>query len=236
MELKDTCIYDYIKDYLNEIYIVNYNKGQYIAHSNENFEGIYFILDGEVKVECITNYGKSFLVDELSENEFVGKISYMYEQHLLCDITAMSKVTLLKIDKDTFKKLQKNSEFLKIFLFKTSKRIYCMYKKLMLRDLFSLEEIFAFYMLKNSKNDIFEYKSMYSLCKTLSMSRKSLYNTINKLIEKGYIRKDKNSLTILDKEYLYKTSISVREFYEIDHCDCKFDIKIPYPLEPTPKS
>lgn len=91
-------------------------------------------------------------------------------------------------------------------------------------NLFSLEEIFAFYMLRNSKNNIFEYKSMYSLCKTLSMSRKSLYNTINKLIEKGYVRKDKNSLIILDNEYLNRISISIREFYEIDDCHCKFNM------------
>lgn len=224
MKLEDTCIYNHIKDYLNEISIVNYKKGQYITHSNANFEEIFFILDGNVKVECITKYGKSFLVDELSENEFVGKISYMYEQNLFCDITAMSQVTLLKIDKSTFKKLQKNSEFMKIFLFKTSKRIYYMYKSLMMRNLFSLEEVFAFYMLKNSKNSIFEYKSMYSLSKTLSMSRKGLYNTINKFIENNYIKKDKNSLIILDKDYLYELSMSVREFNKVDDCDCKFEV------------
>jgi CRP-like cAMP-binding protein len=223
-DIKDIFIYDYIKDYLNEISILNYKKGQYITHSNEKLEEIFFILDGNIKVECITKSGKSFLVDELSKNEFVGKISYMYEQNLFCDITATSNVSLLKINKNTFKKLEKNSEFLKIFLFKTSKRIYYMYKNLMIRNLFSLEEVFAFYLLKNSENNIFEYKSMYSLCKTLSMSRKSLYNTINKFIKENYIKKDKNSLIILNRDYLYELSISVREVNEIGDCDFKLDV------------
>lgn len=224
MELKGICIYNYIKDYLDEIPVVKYKKGEYITHSDKDFEEIFFILEGNVKVECITYYGKNFLVDELSEDEFVGKISYMYEQNLFCDITAMRNATLLKINKNTLKKMQKNSEFLSIFLFKTSKRIYTMYKKLMMRDLFNLEEILAFYILKNSKNNVFEYKSMYNLCRTLSMSRKSLYNTINRFIEKNYIKKEKNLLVILDKEYLNRISRAVNEFQKTDDRGYKFNI------------
>lgn len=222
-KVKNVFIYDYIKDYLDEIAIVNYEKRQYITRSSENLEEIFFVLDGNVKVECITKSGKSFLVDELSKNEFVGKISYMYEQNLFCDIIAVSDATLLKINKDTFKKLEKNPEFLKIFLFKTSRRIYYMYKKLMMKDMFRLEETFAFYILKNSENDVFKFKSMYSLCKILSVSRKNLYNVMNGFIEKDYIRKNKNSLIILDRDYLNELSTSVREVNEINYCDFKLD-------------
>ncbi|MCT8976183.1 cyclic nucleotide-binding domain-containing protein [Clostridium sp. CX1] len=224
MELKDICIYDHIKDYLDEISIVSYKKGQYITRSSENLEEIFFILDGKVKVECITKYGKSFLVDELSENEFVGKISYMHDQNLFCDIKATSNASLLKIDKNTFKKLQQSSDFMKIFLLKTSNRIYYMYKKLMMKDLFKFEELFAFHILKNSENNIFKFKSMYSLCKVLSVSRKGLYNTINRFIKENCIRKDENSIVILDRQYLNKISTHVREFNETNGSDLKFDI------------
>lgn len=224
--IKDTPIYHYVKDYLDEMTVLNYKKGEYITHSDEELEEIFFILDGNVKVECITKSGKSLLVDELSKNEFVGKISYMYEQNLFCDIIAKSNVSLLKINKDTFKKLEKNSEFLKIFLFKTSKRIYYMYKNLMMKDLFKLEERFAYYILKNSENGIFKFKSMYNLCKILSVSRKNLYNVINSFWEKNYIRKDKNSLIIVNRDRLYELSTGVREVSEISDCDFKFDICI----------
>jgi|GEM_PF-369345 len=222
--IKDIIIYDYIKDYLDEISILNYKKGEYITHSSENLEEIFFVLDGTTKVECITKSGKSLLVDELSKNEFVGKISYMYEQNLFCDITATSNSTLLRISKSTFKKLEKNSEFLKLFLFKTSRRIYYMYKKLMIKELFSLKETFAFYILENSHDDVFKFKSMYNLCEILSVSRKNLYNVINSFIKKNYIKKDKNSLIILNRDCLYELSIGIREVNEINDCDLKFDV------------
>ncbi|MBP2642864.1 MAG: Crp/Fnr family transcriptional regulator [Firmicutes bacterium] len=224
MELNNIFIYDYIKEYMNEISIVNYKKGQYITRSDENFTEIFFVLDGNVKVECITEYGKSFLVDELTENEFVGKFSYMYEQNLFCDIKATSNVVLLKINKDTFDKLQKNSEFLKIFLYKTSNRIYHMYKKLMMKNLFSLEELFAYYLLENSESNIFKFKSKNDLCNLFPISRKSLYNIINKLVEKNFIRKDKNLIIIIDKKQLLELSSNVSEFNMINDSKIKFDI------------
>jgi CRP-like cAMP-binding protein len=224
MNLENIYIYEHIKDYLDEIEIVKYKKGDYITHSNQNLQEIFFILDGNVKVEYTTKNGRSFLVDDLWENEFVGKISYMYDENLFCDIIAKTEVLLLKISKSTLKKLEKNPEFLKIFFFKTSKRIYCIYKKLLMKDLFTLEEIIAFHILNNCNNDKFEYKSMYSLCKSLSVSRKGLYNVINKFIKKGYIKKDRNLVTILEKEYLHKISMYIREFNEVEKNDFKFNI------------
>lgn len=224
MVLDEICIYEYIKNYLNEIPIIKYKKGEYIAHSNENIEEIFFILEGNVRVECTTRYDKSFFVDELAENEFVGKISYMYDQNLFCDIIATSNTCLLKISKDTFKILQKNSDFLNIFFFKTSKRMYCIYKKLMMRELFKLEELLAFYILENSNNCVFEYESMYKLSKKLSISRKSLYNVLNVFIRKGYIEKRKNSIIVLERNCLYELSKYVEEFNETDEHDLKFKI------------
>lgn len=219
MEIKgieNNYIYDYIKDYLNEISVINYKKGQYIAHSNDNLGVIFFVLEGNIKVECISKYGKSLLVDELSKNEFVGKISYMFGQDLYCDVTAASSATLLKINRNTFKKLENNSEFLNFFLYKTSKRIYSIYKKLIMKDLFRLEEILAYYIIKSSENGVFKFKSMNHLSVKLSVSRKNLYNTINKFIDNNYIVRDKNSFIILDRDYLYKLSIGVTEAYADD--------------------
>jgi CRP-like cAMP-binding protein len=224
MELNNVYIYDYIKEYLNEISVVNYEKGQYITRSDENFTEIFFILNGNVKVECITEYGKSFLVDELSENEFVGKISYMYEQNLFCDIKATSNVLLLKINQDTFCKLIKNSVFLNIFLYKSSSRVYYMYKKLMMKNLFSLEELFAFYLLKNSQAGIFKFNKTSDLCNIIPISRKGLYNVINKLVKKNLIIKGKNSIIIIGKQQLFELSMHVREFNMVNDNKIKFDV------------
>lgn len=221
MELDHISIYHYIKEYLDEISVVHYQKGQYIMRSEEAFTDVFFILSGNIKVECLTEHGKVFLVDELSQNEFVGKFSYMYEQYLLCDIKATSDACLLKINQDIFHKLQSNPDFLKIFLFKTSKRIYYMYKKLMMKNIFSLEEIFAFHLLKYSENDRFEFQNISALCDVFSISRKGLYNVLNTLVKKNYIKKDKNSISIINKKQLFTLAMHVRAFNRVNDSKIK---------------
>lgn len=212
MKISDTCIYDHIEMYKDEIENVIYKKGTYIVQSEDDFDEIFFILSGSVMVECLTMNGKRLLVDTLSENEFVGKISYMYDQDFRGDIIAITDVSLLKINKQTLEKLKKNDKFLSLFLFKTSKRIYLIYKKSLIKNLFKIEERLAHYILENSENGIFKCKSMYELSKQLYMSRKSIYNTINKFLEKGYIKKEEDKFIILDEEKLCEISKEVRNF------------------------
>ena len=224
MELASICIYEYIKEYVPDLSIVKYKKGQYITRSDENFTEIFFILKGTVRVECITEYGKSFLVDELSKDEFVGKISYMYEQHLFCDIKAVSPVQLLKINKETFDKLKKNTEFLKLFLYKTSHRMYIMYKKLMMKNLFSSEELFAFYLMQHAQEGRFQFKSMTDFCNAFPISRKGLYNVINRLIAKNMIKREKNAILITDEQRILELSVHVREFNRNNGSAIQFDL------------
>lgn len=223
MKFEDISIYHYIKDYLEELDLVSFKKGQYITRASQGLEEIFFILEGNVAVEYLTRNGKSFLVDELCENEFVGNMSYLYNQNLFCDSIATSDVSLLKIKKNTLKQLQQDKEFLNFFFYKTSKRIYCIYKKLMMKDLFQFDELLAFHILKNAEDDRFKFKSMYSLCQTLAISRKNLYNTINRFTEQNYLRKDKNELVILNRDYLDELSTNVREFNETQDSDFVYD-------------
>lgn len=213
MRVEETCIYNYIKPFLGSLQEATYKKGEYILFSDEDFEEIFFILEGCVKVECSTHNGKKFLVDTLQENEFVGKISYIFEEDLCSDIIALTDVKLISIEKKIFDELKKDSNFTNMFFSKTSKRIYYIYKKLLVKDLFKLEEILAYHIMKNSQGNIFKYKSMYQLANELTVSRKNLYNAINKFISKGYIKKSNNEILIIEDEILKRLAKNVDQFY-----------------------
>ncbi len=205
-------IYNDIKDYLDEIRVVSFNKGEYLTRSEEDFKDIYYILSGNIRVECTTQTGKCVLVDKLEPFEFVGKISYLYEQNLCCDIVATNNATLIKIPKHTLTKLEDNPRFMKRFYFMTSKRMYQIYKIMLLQHLFRLEELFSYHLLTHAKNGQYTYESMYSLSSELFASRKNLYNVINQLIKSGYISKEGATLSILNPEALATLSQEVREF------------------------
>ena len=70
MLVKDTDIYSFIKDNIDDIPILSVKKGDYFCRAHNPDSRIYFILEGEVKVYCTSIMGKKILVDDIFENEF----------------------------------------------------------------------------------------------------------------------------------------------------------------------
>ena len=207
MLIEDTSIYIFIKDYLDQIPILNVKKGKYFSKAILTDDQLYYILEGKVKIECTSYTGKKVLVDELSENEFAGQISYTRKENFYCDASAITDLKLLCIKHDIMDVLLKNCEFSSMFYFKTSKRIYHMYKKTLMRDLFCQCEIVAYHILKESKDGKLIYKSIYDICDSLNISRRNLYNILNKFIEDGIIEKEKKCTFVIKDENFLKEKI-----------------------------
>ncbi len=215
MMVENAHIYKYIKDYINEIPLINAKKGQLISNAFDRDSQIYYIINGQIKVETMSNTGKKILVDTISENEFAGQISYMRNTNLYCDSIASTDVELLCLKDEMMNKLMKNSEFSTVFYYKTSNRIYKMYKKMLSNNLFSQCELVSYYILDQSCMGKFIYKSIYDICENLNISRRNLYNILNNFEKKGIIEKEKNGVFIIkDMYYLRDNSANVKMFLE----------------------
>ncbi len=66
-------------------------------------------------MECTTRGGNKFLVDIVPENEFIGKISYIYEHNLKCDIFAKTNIKLFRFEKMYLKSFISNQILLHYF-------------------------------------------------------------------------------------------------------------------------
>lgn len=88
-----------------------------------------------------------------------------------------------------------------------------MYKTILARSLFGQDEIMAYYILENAKGDQFQYKSIYSICEHLGISRRGIYNILYRFEKAGGIKKDDNSVyQILDRGYLESIAEQVNIF------------------------
>jgi len=215
MLIENAEIYHYIKEYLKEIPIITLIKGTCFSKAENIDNQIYYILEGTVKIESHSDMGKKILVDVISENEFAGQISYIRKHNFYGNNIAVTEVKLLCLKDDIMNMLMKNPEFSTFFYFKTSSRIYVMYKKMLMSNLFSQCELVAYHLLENSCDCKFIYKSIYDICANLNISRRSLYNILNKLEGDGIIKKlDEGPYLILDENYLKKKSKKVKSFAE----------------------
>lgn len=213
MNITETLIYKFIQHHLAELQIMVFKSGQFIERATHETRNIYYILQGTIRVQNSSYTGNKILVDELSSDEFVGHISNLYGQDFHCDILAKTSCTVLQIPPSAFDQLMQNAEFVSLFYTKTSKRIYCMYKRLLLERLFPHEEIVAHYIMEHTHENVFIYKSMYEICEALSISRRGLYNILNKLILEGYLEKQEHLLIIKDRKYLMALASNIYDFY-----------------------
>lgn len=216
MEITNTVIYKFIKDYMNEIEVIAYKSNEYIERAMNDHNCIYYILNGVVKVQNVSCAGNKILIDEISTEEFVGHISKLRGSYFHCEIIAKEASTLVKIPIVILNELLKNNEFATLFYSKTSNRIYYMYKKLLLERLFTWEEIVAYYILEHAKEDVFVYKSMYDICEYLNISRRGLYNIINKMVFEECLEKRGNIFFIKDRKYLIELARNVYDYYDVE--------------------
>ena len=179
---------------------------------------IYYIISGTVKIECISTYGKKVLVDIISENEFAGQISYMRKFNFYSDCIADTDVELLCISNKVMNALMENYNFSTFFYFKTSSRVYQMYKKMLMNNLFNQNELVAYHIVDQSNECKFIYKSIYDICEKLNISRRSLYNILNNLEKNDIIEKEQNGIFLIkDIDYLIEDSYKVKAFLENEY-------------------
>lgn len=204
--IKNTMIYEHIKDYLPVIPILELKKGEYLFRAERKTGNLFYIFDGLIKVENISYNGKKLIVDILDADNFVGPISSIHNADFQCSGVAETNAKVLLLKKSLMDELMQNDEFLVMFYQKTSKRVYVMYKNILARSLFGENEILAHYILKHSSGDIFKYKSIYNICENLGISRRGIYNILYRFEESGCIQKLDSGYRILDRAYLEKVA------------------------------
>ncbi|TQI67856.1 Crp/Fnr family transcriptional regulator [Clostridium sp. KNHs216] len=213
MKLEDTTIYPFIKSYPELCKLYKFSRNKYITRVVWNDEDVWYLVSGSVKVEATAQNGKKLLVDIVCEDNYVGHLSNFYGQNFYCDCVAMLSSTLIRIPAEMFRGLLNTQEFSRHFYMKTSARLYDMYKKELMRGLFTQRQQFAFYVIDKTKDGICRIHSIYYICEYLKISRRNLYNLLARFEEDGIMeRLETGDIQVLDMEALFEIAKPVVDF------------------------
>lgn len=216
MEVKDLAVYPFIRERLDQIPRITVKAGEYISRAGKADGGLFYVISGNMRVECVSHEGKKILVDNLGPDNFTGKISRVQRAYFACDILADTDCELLFLESGLYERLMENTEFRELFYRKISSRVYQMYKGRLVRSFYSLAELVAYYICsRTGKGQIFEYKSTLRLCEDLDISRRGLYNILNQFLAEGWLEKKAGSkYFIRDRERLEEICGEVRRYME----------------------
>lgn len=217
MEIYQIAIYESIEQYLDRIPVVPVNKGEYVVREEDgNTKNRYYILSGRTRV--IKNVdGRKVCIDEIGADEFTGGLSRVYNQELKCDVLATEDAVLLELEDAVFEELLKDMRFARIFYYKTSQRVYKMYKRMLLNQMFSQTEILAAYILYKQKDGKCVCPNMNVLCENLGFSRRNLYNALNNMLKSGEIEKKGHNLHIKNDQALKERGVHVFEYISVNY-------------------
>ena len=167
-------------------------------------------MKGKVSAE-ITDFRKNKI--QVSEIFAISSIAtaFLFGQKSFFPINIVAKedVVLLKIPKESvLKMLDRNFKFSLNLLDSISGRTQYLMRKMKFLSFQTIKEKLAFFLLKKSdekKSDtIYIELSQTKLSELFGVARQSLARTIKEISDDGIIKKDKNKITILNREALCK--------------------------------
>ena len=215
MKLENTTIYPFIKDCAELCELYRFNRNAYIVQASNEAEDVWYLVNGRVKVEATTQSGKKLLVDIIDEDNYVGHLSNFRGRNFYCDSSALVSSALVRIPARTFLSLLDTPAFSRHFYMKTSARLYDMYKKELMKGLFTQRQQFAFYVIEKAHHDgICKLGSIYHICEYLKISRRNLYNLLAWFAKGGIMeRMETGDIQVLDMEALQEAARPVSEFW-----------------------
>lgn len=214
LEFKETQIYPFIAGHPDGYRLIHVEKGTNFCPAYDSSYPIWYLVSGVVD-DCATSHrGRTIIVDTNFDDEFTGHLSNHYGQNFYCSSIARTPCDLVRISPRFFNEtLMKDPGFRMLFYFKTSVRLYEMFKLNLTYDLFSDKRVFSYWLMENARDGVCEISSASTTSKKLKMSRRNFYNILSKLKEYGIIeRSSPNEITIVDQDALEELAAPVSAF------------------------
>lgn len=214
MRLEDTGIYPYVSDYLDSCRLMDIEGGVNFCPAYDDTYPIWYVVSGVVDICATSQAGRTFVVDTNVEDEFAGHLSNYWGQNFYCACITRVPPTLLRISPKLFHEtLIRCPEFRAFFYFKTSVRLYEMFKQKLAGDFFSDRQIFADYLVQNANDGICRLESASDAARRLQMSRRNFYNVLHSLEREGLVtHPTPDEVVLLNVASLQRIAEPVRRF------------------------
>lgn len=122
------------------IRLKSFSKGTRFIEQGDTIKNIYIIKDGITKCFISEENGKDFIIEFLGKGEVVGELEALKKINCLCNVEAISEVTVYAIPDHYFLKLvEENKEFNNILLQELSTRIIQTSTRASFQQLYTLE-------------------------------------------------------------------------------------------------
>jgi CRP/FNR family putative post-exponential-phase nitrogen-starvation transcriptional regulator len=190
-----------------------FDKGSHLVKNNEPIDYLYFFVKGKVKVYTVLKNGKSLLFRLYKPLSIIGDVEFIDCDTANSNIEAINECLCIGISMSNIRKYAVNDPtFLKCMCASLGKKFISSSIASSINILYPLENRLSSYLLaiapENSKQPNFDggiiTDKFTEMADLLGTSYRHLIRTINKLCHEKIIRKERNSIVILNITELEK--------------------------------
>jgi CRP/FNR family putative post-exponential-phase nitrogen-starvation transcriptional regulator len=191
----------------------SFDKGTHIVKTNEAMDYFYFLVLGKVKIYTVLKNGKSLLFRLHKPLVIIGDVEFIDYDTANSNIEAITECMCIGISMNNIRKYAVNDPvFLKCMCTSLGKKFISSSIASSINILYPLENRLSSYLLavapENSQNSNLDVgittDKFTEMADLLGTSYRHLIRTINKLCHEKIIKKEKNSITILNISELEK--------------------------------
>ena len=189
-------------------YIKTYNKGEIIAHEDDEGRSLSLVLSGVVEIQRLYLNGKYIVLNRLNEGDVFGEaLVFSKARTYPATVISLNESKVLFIDKsDILKIFTKEEKVLENFISLLSNKVFILNSKIKSISFKSVRQKVIGYILNEVKeqksNSIMLKNTKEEIAALLAIPRPSLSRELINLRNLGYIKFDRKKITVLDIESL----------------------------------
>lgn len=190
-----------------------FSRGEQLFNPCEKIHYFYFMVEGKAKVNTLLKNGKSLLLRFYRPLQVLGDVEFLNHDYTQCNVEAISNVTCIGIPLNHLRKVSSSDvKFLQFVCQSLSSKLANSSYWNSVNLLYPLENRLASYILAIADhdddytiplNEIATHK-LTDMAELLGTSYRHLNRTLNNLCQRSIIKKDKNSIVIIDRQSLEK--------------------------------
>lgn len=175
------------------------SSGDILFNEGEPCEKMGIVIKGELIISTITYNEKEETFNTIKEGEMLGDLLIFSTNPVyLGDVVAKRKTSVIIISKQKLiTLLSTDEEFLNIYMSVICNKAVNIKKQAKLLSHKNIEDRILFYLkLKDTGDHIIKYDTITNLSMELSLPRPSVSRSLSNLETKGYITKNKHTITL----------------------------------------
>lgn len=209
--IRDIKLKDIIQNDLTKfIEILFFEKGELIYNQGDEVKGLYILVSGEIKVFFSLKNGKENILRTFNTTRIFGELEFMVENLAASSVQTLEDSYCLYFPNYSCKNILLNDLlFLRTIAYNLSEAIYKSNSKASINQGVAPKNRVIAYIFSKEQEDKF-FCNIKEMSEYTGISERHLFRILNEMIQKGYIKKNKNFFDIVDR---VKMEEIIEDFY-----------------------